>query len=74
MIENHSRKRLDDISNDLSSIPSYDRGNDNNNQSQEEERIFSESRNRDPDGSSYYSSRIDGQSSQTINSDMIQEL
>jgi len=69
------RKRLDEISDDLSSIPSYAELNANN-MTKEERNIFDieEDRAVRREDESYFSSRIDHQSSQTINSDMMAEI
>jgi hypothetical protein len=84
-----SRKRLDDISEDLSSIPSYDGGGRNarhTNQMEEEadneveQMIFNDIQVEgdekddldDSERQSYFSSRIDGESSATINSEMME--
>ena len=82
-----SRKRLDDISEDLSSIPSYDGGGRNARHTNEEEAdneveqmIFNDIQVdgyekddlNESERQSYFSSRLDGDSSATINSEMME--
>ena len=82
-----SRKRLDDISEDLSSIPSYDGGGRNARHTHEEEAdheveqmIFNDiqvdgyekDELNESERQSYFSSRLDGDSSATINSEMME--
>jgi hypothetical protein len=69
------RKRIYDISDDLSSIPSYAELNVNN-LTKEERNIFDVEEDRAVRGEdeSYFSSRVDHQDSQSLTSDMVAEL